>query len=82
MNATPGGWSALLRPRHACRSPPLTLSPKPAVPVEKKGFDHPFSAGKRPLENSAQENRTRALLDLMAHHEDFFVPKIKNMEVV
>jgi len=63
--------------------PPLSHSPpKPAVPVEKKGFDHPFSAGKRPLENSAQENRTRALLDLMAHHEDFFVPKIKNMEVV
>ena len=28
MNATPGGWSALLRPRYACRSPPLTLSPQ------------------------------------------------------
>lgn len=82
MNLTPRGKSALLRPRYACRSPLSHSPPKPAVPVEKKGFDHPFSAGKRPLENSAQENRTRALLDLMAHHEDFFVPKIKNMEVV
>ena len=82
MNLTPRGKSALLRPRYACRSPLSNSPPKPAVPAEKKGFVYPFSAGKRPLENSAQENQTQALLDLMAHHEDFFVPKIKNMEVV
>ena len=37
MNFTPGGQSALLRPWHFPRPPPLTLSPsKPAVPAEKK----------------------------------------------
>ena len=47
MNLTPRGKSALLRPQYACRSPPShTLSPKPAVPAEKKGFVYPFSAGK------------------------------------
>ena len=36
MNFTPGGQSALLRPWHFPRPPPLALSPsKPAVPAEK-----------------------------------------------
>ena len=47
MKFTPGGQSALLRPWHFPRPPPLTLSPsKPAVPAEKKVSAHPFSAGK------------------------------------
>ena len=47
MNVTPGGQSALLRPWHFSRPPPLTLSPsKPAVPAERKDLPILFSADK------------------------------------
>ena len=53
---TPGGWSALLRPQYACRSPPShTLPPKPAVPAEKKGSVHPFSASRIPWRTAREK---------------------------
>lgn len=70
MNVTPGGYSALLRPWHFPRPPPLTLSPsKPAVPAEKKVSAILF----QPVKN----------LELPPWSATgFFAPKIKKLEVI
>ena len=77
MNLTPRGKSALLRPRYACRSPPsLTLPRNPLYQLKRKALSILFQPVKT-FGEQREENRTRALSDLMGNHEVFCCPKSK-----
>ena len=69
MNVTPGGQSALLRPWHLPRPPPLTLSPSNLLYLLKRKTPPILFQPVKTLEPTPWSAT------------GFFAPKINNMEV-